>query len=100
MSRGELLIRILWGVLMSYSGIAIFVPRIRLNWVENFFWETESFKMGTVSSIGFAAFFWWPMLAQVLTPKWPTVINFLIGILLYAGFLFVGYMMDKYPLNR
>jgi hypothetical protein len=94
MDRGELLSRILWGALMAYTGIAIFVPQIRI------YWRGKDFKVGVVSSIGLASFFWWPMIAAAFFPEWPNALKAVISFLLFIGLSFVGYLMDKYPLHR
>lgn len=93
MTREELFFWILWGALIIYSGVCIFVPEVRINW------KGRPFKLGTVSSVGLAGFFWWPMVAALLVPDWPFIVVYLIDLVLFFGLTFVGYLMDEFPLK-
>ena len=85
----DLVFMVVWAVLMGYSAVAIFVPEIRI------FWRHENFKLGALSSVGLASFFWWPVVAAVVVPQWPAFAKYFIGLVLFIGFCFAGYVIDK-----
>ena len=88
MTGGEIVGVIVWGLLTAYSAVAVFVPEIRIHW------KRSDKKLGTVSSIGFAMFFWSPTLGLMgFIPAGYTRAMFLFVVLgiVIAG---TGYVLD------
>lgn len=48
---------VIWAVLAGYTAVCVWLPELRL-----FHWKATDAKMGGISYLGFALFFWSPLL--------------------------------------
>lgn len=92
MSAGELIAVSIWIAGMAYAALCVGIPEIRM------YWKGSNTKMGLVSCLGVAMFFWSP--AFVLLGESMGLIS---GAYKFAGFLLcllglvvagVGYFID------
>lgn len=77
-----------WVTLAFYSALCIWIPEIRI------WWAGSDTRVGTLSYIGLALFFWSPVLAitGLISEKNYFVLYF---VMLLAGLLtMIGYLLD------
>jgi hypothetical protein len=81
---------IVWVTGMAYTALCLGIPEIRI------YWKGTDKKMGTVSCVGFALFFWWPVLVWLL--GWLIPKEYLIaayGFVMLAFIIaMIGYGLD------